>query len=593
MFLPRVMRPVPTATRLSSPDLQRIVEAPFSVVTGAPGSYVAEWLAGAIQGWARWQDCVWLRDGGSTTAALAGALAGACLYRWGDTGTQELAAEVASAAALAATMRLSPPGAVVVLELEGRMTAGLSRLVQGVRPVALDRGLSLVAVTQARSPLMVPSGPDYVVSATDLRDPTPASELSGLPGRSRDRLRRLAGGRMAVLHDVLDAATAWPAPAVEDALAASRGRRALLGRLTANLLELCSPAQREALNVCLTTGYWHPQLVTQPTAAAELRPWVVPLEGQWGWLRPIWAGSLRRSLRDDRAGRRAHGPSTTGAVAPIRRPADTIGEPGPEAPTQGVVEAHLFGTLQLRVDGAPVTDWAGRRGPSVLRFLLSRRGHGCSRDELLAEFWPEVSPAAARNRLQVAVSGLRRTLQEVTNLQVIEYADGGYRINPELLVDVDVERFTQALSAARVAERAGAADRTLAAYRDAIERYGGDFASDAPYEQWALLPRESLRMAYIDALDRVSRIQLRMNRLEDVIATGLRMLDVDPCREDAHRLLMSCYASQGRTYQALRQYDLCRRMLRATLETAPTDETTRLYHAIREGSAEQAPAVRD
>ena len=219
MFLPRVMRPVPTATRLSSPDLQRIVEAPFSVVTGAPGSYVAEWLAGAIQGWARWQDCVWLRDGGSTTAALAGA----CLYRWGDTGTQELAAEVASAAALAATMRLSPPGAVVVLELEGRMTAGLSRLVRGVRPVALDRGLSLVAVTQARSPLMVPSGPDYVVSATDLRDPTLASELPGLPGRSRDRLRRLAGGRMAVLHDVLDAATAWPAEAVEDALAASRG----------------------------------------------------------------------------------------------------------------------------------------------------------------------------------------------------------------------------------------------------------------------------------------------------------------------------------------------------------------------------------
>src|SRR4029453_13808634 len=70
------MRPVPTATRLSSPDLQRIVEAPFSVVTGAPGSYVAEWLAGAIQGWARWQDCVWLRDGGSTTGGPAGGRGG-------------------------------------------------------------------------------------------------------------------------------------------------------------------------------------------------------------------------------------------------------------------------------------------------------------------------------------------------------------------------------------------------------------------------------------------------------------------------------------------------------------------------------------
>ena len=588
MFLPRVMRPVPSATRLASPDLQRIVEAPFSVIRGAPGSYVAEWLAWAIQGWARWQDCVWLRDRGSPTAALAGALASACLYRWADAGAQEVAGEVASTAFLAATMRLSPPGAVIVLELEGRTTAGLSRLARGIRPVALDRRVSLVAVTQARSPVMVPRGSDCVVSATDLRDPTMTTELLGLPGRSHQRLRRLAGGRVAVLHDVLDAAMAWPSEAVEDALAASRGSRSLLGRLTANLLELCSPAQWAALNMCLTTGYWHPQLATQPTAASELRPWVVPLEGQWGWLRPIWASSLRRALRGDGAGRRAHGSFTTGATGPIRRPADTIGEPGPGAARQGVVEARLLGPLQLRVDGSPVTSWAGQRGPSVLRFLLSRQGHGCSRDELLAEFWPEVSPGAARNRLQVAVSGLRRTFQQVTNLHVIEYADGGYRINPKLLVDVDVERFDQALSAAQAAERSGATDRALAAYRDAIDLYTGDFASDAPYEQWALLPRESLRMSYIDALDRVSQIQLQMNRLDDCIATGLRMLAVDPCREDAHRLLMSCYARQGRTYQALRQYELCCRMLRATLDTGPADETAQLYRAIRQGLALKA-----
>jgi DNA-binding SARP family transcriptional activator len=578
------MRPVPLATRLASPDLQRIVEAPFSVVRGAPGSYVAEWLAGAIQGWARWQDCVWLRDSGSPTAALAGALASACLYRWADAGAHELAGEVASTAFLAATMRLSPPGAVIVLELEGRTNAGLSRVMRGIRPVALDRGVSLVAVTQGRLPVMVPRGLDCVVSATDLRDPTMTSELLGLPGRSHDRLRRLAGGRVAVLHDVLDAAMAWPSEAVEDALAASRGSRSLLGRLTANLLDLCSPAQRAALNLCVATGYWHPQLATQPTAASELRPWVVPLEGQWGWLRPIWASPLRRALSGDRPGRRAFIPFKANGPVPHRHRADTTLEPGQGPPRRGVVEARLFGPLRLRVDGSPVTSWVGQRGPSVLRFLLSRQGHACSRDELLAEFWPEVSPGLARNRLQVAVSGLRRALQGITNLQVIEYADGGYRVNPELLVDVDVERFDQALSAGRAAERSGDSDRALAAYRAAIELYGGDFASDAPYEQWALLPRESLRMSYIDALDRVSQIQLRTNRLDDCIATSLRMLAVDPCREDAHRLLMSCYAQQGRTYQALRQYDLCNRMLRAMLDTGPADETTQLYQAIRLGS---------
>jgi DNA-binding SARP family transcriptional activator len=220
----------------------------------------------------------------------------------------------------------------------------------------------------------------------------------------------------------------------------------------------------------------------------------------------------------------------------------------------------------------------------VLRFLLSRPRHGCSRDELLAAFWPDVSPSTARNRLQVAVSGLRRALQEVTDLQVIEFADGGYRINPALLVDVDVERFEAALSTASRAQRNGDSDGTLAALQEAVGLYRGDFALDAPYEQWTLLPRESLRITYIDALDRVSRIQSAHGRLDDSITTGLRMLAVDPCREDAHRLLMRCYARQGRLYQALRQYDFCRRILQATLETEPAAETTRLYRAITDGS---------
>jgi DNA-binding SARP family transcriptional activator len=107
-----------------------------------------------------------------------------------------------------------------------------------------------------------------------------------------------------------------------------------------------------------------------------------------------------------------------------------------------------------------------------------------------------------------------------------------------------------------------------------------------------LLPRETLRLTYIDALDRVSRIQFSVGRLDDCIATGHRMLDVDPCREDAHRLLMRCYASRGRAYQAIRQYEFCCRMLKGNLAAEPVPETTRLYRAIRAGSAGK-PALID
>jgi hypothetical protein len=43
--------------------------------------------------------------------------------------------------------------------------------------------------------------------------------------------------------------------------------------LTAQLLDLCTPAQREALEVCVAVGYWHPRLGTETVRPAELRPW--------------------------------------------------------------------------------------------------------------------------------------------------------------------------------------------------------------------------------------------------------------------------------------------------------------------------------
>jgi DNA-binding SARP family transcriptional activator len=62
---------------------------------------------------------------------------------------------------------------------------------------------------------------------------------------------------------------------------------------------------------------------------------------------------------------------------------------------------------------------APRREAILYTPLLCRRRHTYSRDELLDAFWPDIAPDVARNRLQIAISGLRRTLREVTNLHVI------------------------------------------------------------------------------------------------------------------------------------------------------------------------------
>jgi DNA-binding SARP family transcriptional activator len=588
MFLPPVLRPLAAVGPVNA-AVQRIGEAPFSVVRGAQGSYVAERLAGVIDSWERLHDCVWLRARDRRPAGLSQSLAAACRHRWSAGAGTDV--RTAPGPPLSDEIQVAPQGAVIVIELGGRVTPGVARLVKAIRPATTDRGVSVVVVAESR--FHPPSGraPDWVASASDLFGPDALDGYSC--GWNRARLLRYAGPRAAVVHDVLAAGQLWSQDVVAEALDASHGLPSFLDRLTAVLLDQITPDQRSALEVALVTGYWHPQLGTRPVAAEQLRPWLVPLERQWGWLRPIWVTPLRRELA-----RSAGSGQVVGAARPVHAATPPAAAPGahtvPAARTAaqpGLLQARLLGSLEVRVDGAAVTSWNGQRGTSVLRYLLSRRRHACSRDELLEEYWPDVAASAAGNRLQVAVSGLRRALRDVTALNVVEYADGGYRINQQLRVEVDVELFERGLRAAGAAERSGDREKARTAYHEAIALYRDDFAADAPYEQWTLLPRESLRIKLIDALDRLSRLELADHRIDDCIATAHRMLGVDPCREDAHRLLMRCYAAQGRVYQALRQYEFCSRILKATVDADPATDTTRLYRALRYSSAQELAGI--
>jgi DNA-binding SARP family transcriptional activator len=98
-----------------------------------------------------------------------------------------------------------------------------------------------------------------------------------------------------------------------------------------------------------------------------------------------------------------------------------------------------------------------------------------------------------------------------------------------------------------------------------------------------MLPREELRMAYVDLLDRWSGVLAAAGRDSDCVEVGRLVLRQDPCREDVHRLIMRCQARFGRTSEALRQYERCRRALRETLGLEPSAPTQALARALREG----------
>jgi len=110
------------------------------------------------------------------------------------------------------------------------------------------------------------------------------------------------------------------------------------------------------------------------------------------------------------------------------------------------------------------------------------------------------------------------------------------------------------------------------------------FAGD-PYEEWAVVRREHLRLCYLDALDQLSLLRLNTGDYTGCIDVCLKLLACDNCREDAHCRLMRCYSREGQLQLALRQYNSCAAALRRELGVAPDPATTELFDHIRRREA--------
>jgi DNA-binding SARP family transcriptional activator len=383
----------------------------------------------------------------------------------------------------------------------------------------------------------------------------------------------------------------------------SRPQLPLLGRLVGELAE--DGAASAAIELCLDAG--------SPGAASDLIAGVGPELLSAGralsvrrWLVRLPRISRRRhralaaqaraagaaARRTERKARRKE----PGGTSRPPRPAGTLsaarpGRPsGVSGPAQGphlasisplVLQAHLLGPVDISIGGHRVEQWHGRKGALLLAYLLLHRAdRPVPRDAIAATFWPDAPPEASRNRLHVTLHALRADLQSAFPIPVVLF-NHGYKLNPELDVRVDTEEFERAAARAKQAENDGDIEAALGAYRHAAREYHGDLLSDHPYDDWTLLPREHYRVKMLDVLGRAAQLAFDDGRYPESVETGQRLLALDFCREDLHRLLMRAHSRLGRPHLAMHQFEICSRQLRRELDMAPAEETIDLYDRIR------------
>jgi DNA-binding SARP family transcriptional activator len=243
---------------------------------------------------------------------------------------------------------------------------------------------------------------------------------------------------------------------------------------------------------------------------------------------------------------------------------------------------RMLGAFDLTINGQRVTDWRGQRTQSLMQFLTAHRQRSVPRDELIAAVWPDVDEDNGRHRLHQAVYELRRILHAIDpDRSPVVCVDGGYRVDHEVPIWVDVEEFDDLTSAASRSFAARQHDDAIELGRQALNLYRGDFLGQATGADWATAERNRLRARFVQLSIHLG--ELLADRGEDVAALAVvdPVLSTEPWNEDATVIAMRCHARGGSRSMAAATYRSCAAALTREFGITPAEQTSRLYDQIR------------
>jgi DNA-binding SARP family transcriptional activator len=233
----------------------------------------------------------------------------------------------------------------------------------------------------------------------------------------------------------------------------------------------------------------------------------------------------------------------------------TSSPPPPALPAPA--RLHVLGCFALRLAGRPVR--ASRGSQRLLSFLAVHRGRA-SRVAAATALWPEANDAHAAASLR---SALWR-LPTPTGRPLVQADSTTLALAAGMRVDLhEVERRAAVLiQGADTEGQLGAPELRPPELRE-------DLLPDWS-EQWLLTAREHFRQLRLRALEALCDRHRRAGRLDAALEAGLAAVAAEPLRESAHRLLVRVHLADGNNAEALRQYELYRRLLRTELALAPS-----------------------
>ncbi|MCA1791890.1 MAG: hypothetical protein LC667_19200, partial [Thioalkalivibrio sp.] len=237
-----------------------------------------------------------------------------------------------------------------------------------------------------------------------------------------------------------------------------------------------------------------------------------------------------------------------------------------------VIRLRLLGALELRDhEGNEVRSVLAQPRRTALLASLALAGDGgyVRRDTLLGRLWPDAPQHRARNSLNQAIYGLRRSL-------------GAEAISSRGEEDIGLEpgRVWCDAIAFRTALRDGRTEEALMRYQG--ELLPGFFLSDvAPFEVWLEELRADLRREAVGGAWHLAGEAERAGDIPGAVAWGRRAVAISNDEELGVQRLLGLLHRAGDRAGAVSTYEAFERRLRVDLEVEPSPETRALFDDIR------------
>jgi len=212
--------------------------------------------------------------------------------------------------------------------------------------------------------------------------------------------------------------------------------------------------------------------------------------------------------------------------------------------------------------------------------LLLNHGHPVPKDRLREILWPDETCDNARARISTTVWRLRKQIEKAGG------ASDAIRVDRDFVTYACKKTKSDAQDLGRMAhlvsrrKEPGLADDLREHMEACIAQYHSDFLPQAD-DHWTLLTREALRSSVLLLIEALIEDMRQRGRWGRVTELASRMLKIDPSLERGYQQLIDLHGARNDLAAAERQYDLCSRVLKDTLDVTPAPETAAAISALK------------